>query len=106
MCTSDPQLYCNIPENNLLQMTRSGNEEAFEEIIQRYRLRMYETALAILSSPMAAEAVVSDTFQKAYENLDDFHDESLFLTWLCRQLICNARKKLQQNNSVQLNNHD
>ena len=87
-------------------MTRSGNKQAFEEIIQRYRLRLYETALAILSSPIAAESVVSDTFKKAYENLDDFHDESLFLTWLCRQLICNARKKLQQINSVQLNNQN
>lgn len=83
---SDQPLF-QLHDNELADLTRAGDQAALAEITKRYRPRLYDTALAMLFSPPAAEKAVEHTLQELQSSLDDFKHDSLFLTWICRRLI-------------------
>ncbi|MER3446679.1 MAG: RNA polymerase subunit sigma [Candidatus Dadabacteria bacterium] len=60
------------------------NEEAFNEIVNRYGDKVYRTALRITHNPSDAEDVLQEVFITLIEKLDTFHEESKFSTWLYR----------------------
>lgn len=74
-------------EEELISLTRSGNQEAFDEITRRYRPRLYSTALVMVHSHILAENAVNTTLQHIKNSLNEFNNESLFITWICKKLI-------------------
>ena len=84
-------------DNDLVLAARQGDCAAFEEIVNRYYQRLYQTALAILSSHHDAEEVTQDALVKAYRALPGFRGDSLLLTWLCRIVINQAHNKYHWN---------
>ena len=80
---------CLLHDLELVDMTGAGNKEALDEISNRYRLRLYETALAMLFSHEKAEQTVERTLQELPLSVREFKNDSLLLTWLCRRLIRN-----------------
>src|ERR1700758_3785573 len=60
------------------------DEEAFNEIVDRYGDKIYRTALRITRNPNDAEDVLQEVFITLIEKLDSFHEESKFSTWLYR----------------------
>ena len=89
--------YSEKSDNELTEAVKAGSQEAFEEIVSRYRTRLYQTAYAILSSHHDAEEVTQDALVKAYRALPNFRGESLLLTWLCRIVINQAHNKYHWN---------
>ena len=59
-------------DTELIEAVKNGSQEAFEEIVSRYRQRLYQTAYAILSSHHDAEEVTQDALVKAYRALPNF----------------------------------
>lgn len=90
-------LYCEISDDELIRNIKSGDDAAFNRIIDRYAGRLYQTAYAILNSHHDAEEVVQDALVKAYRALPGFRGESLLLTWLCRIVINQAHNKYHWN---------
>ena len=88
---------CEIADEELILRIKSGDEIAFDRIIERYAGRLYQTAYAILNSHHDAEEVVQDALVKAYRALPGFRGESLLLTWLCRIVINQAHNKYHWN---------
>ena len=84
---SDEQMLLQMPERELILLARSGEQDAICEICNRYRQRLYETALAMLFSPAKAEAAVNAVLGDLPYSVREFNDDSLLLTWLCRKLI-------------------
>lgn len=84
-------------DNELIQRAQAGDTGAFEEIVNRYYQRLYQTAFAILNSHHDAEEVTQDALIKAYRALPGFRGDSLLLTWLCRIVINQAHNKYHWN---------
>ena len=84
-------------DTQLVSLAQQGDSKAFEEIVERYYQRLYQTALAILNSHHDAEEVTQDALLKAYRALPGFRGESLLLTWLCRIVINQAHNKYHWN---------
>ena len=84
-------------DTQLISLAQQGDSKAFEEIVERYYQRLYQTALAILNSHHDAEEVTQDALLKAYRALPGFRGESLLLTWLCRIVINQAHNKYHWN---------
>ena len=89
--------FADSSDNELIEAVKNGSQEAFEEIVSRYRQRLYQTAYAILTSHHDAEEVTQDALLKAYRALPHFRGESLLLTWLCRIVINQAHNKYHWN---------
>jgi len=73
-------------DNELLARTRAGDHQAFAELIDRYKARIFHTTLRILGNREDAEEAGQDTFLRAYRGLESFREEATFSTWIYR--IC------------------
>jgi RNA polymerase sigma-70 factor (ECF subfamily) len=76
-----------VPDADLVQAAVGGDQEAFRELMERYKGRAYAVALGILGDPDEAVDAVQDAFIKAYYNLKDFRGGSSFYTWFYRMLV-------------------
>ena len=72
-----------IDDSTLVERSRDGDLEAFNQIVRRYQLRVYNLAARILGDRTAAEDVAQDTFVSAYKALARFRGGSL-RAWLLR----------------------
>ncbi len=72
-----------IEDATLVERSRDGDLEAFNQIVRRYQLRVYNLAARILGDRTAAEDVAQDTFVSAYKALARFRGGGL-RAWLLR----------------------
>lgn len=70
------------PDLETVDAVRSGNVDAFEELIERHSRRVYRTLVGILGDPEDARDAMQDSFLKAFQHLDNFQGRSKFSTWL------------------------
>jgi RNA polymerase sigma-70 factor (ECF subfamily) len=61
-----------------------GDAEAFRELVERHRDRIYALVLRMVRSADDAEEVAQDAFVRAWRALPRFRGESAFATWLHR----------------------
>jgi len=95
----------NIEEEELIRKSRSGDEKAFEQLVQRYYKRVWKHVLSVVKDVEKAEDLTQETFIKAFQKLSQFQGRSHFYTWVWKishNLSLNALKK-EGRSSVQLN---
>ena len=77
-------------DDEVLARAKSGDREAFAEIVRRYQERVYGAALHITGSPSDAEDVAQEAFVRAYRGLARFDGRSELFTWLYRITVNTA----------------
>ena len=70
-----------------VRRARSGDADAFREIVQVYSRPLWRAAWRILGDSEAAEDAVQDAFLRAWRSLDRFDDRADLSTWLYRIAI-------------------
>ena len=68
----------------LASLAASGDREAFRNIVENNKQRMFTVARSVLKDAALAEDVVQEAFIKAYRALADFKGQSRLSTWLHR----------------------
>ena len=72
-------------ENQWIEKCRLGDRDAFRELYDTYRDRIYSIAFYSLNGDSAAaEDVVQDVFVKVFQHITTFRSESEFATWIYR----------------------
>ncbi|MDP9256401.1 MAG: sigma-70 family RNA polymerase sigma factor [Actinomycetota bacterium] len=69
-------------ERRLVRRAQSGDEQAFEALVQRYGQPILALAYASTLEAAAAEELAQDVFLAAWRGLGRFRRESAFSTWL------------------------
>src|SRR3954471_9346160 len=77
----------------LVRRFNAGDEEAFVEIMTRYREKIFSVALALLRNRADAEEIAQDTFSRAHRGLSRFRGDSSLATWLHRIAVNLARNR-------------
>ena len=80
-----------------LKDLRSGDREAFAEMVDAYSPQLYRLALRMLGNPQEAEDVLQETFINAFRHLKDFEGRSQLSTWLYRIAANQALMRLRKN---------
>ena len=57
---------------------------AFDELVRKYRPRVYSLALHLTGQASDADDITQDAFLKAYHKLAEFEGRSEFFTWIYR----------------------
>jgi RNA polymerase sigma-70 factor (ECF subfamily) len=70
-------------EQRLIQMSRQGDMEAFNDLVRLYEGRVYNLCYRILGDPDSAADAAQDAFISSYRNLPRFRGGS-FRSWLLR----------------------
>jgi RNA polymerase sigma-70 factor, ECF subfamily len=68
----------------LVAITNAGDNRGFDELVRRYRDRVYRLCTKILRQEDDAAEALQDAFLSAYRGLPRFKSESTFSTWLYR----------------------
>src|SRR5436305_10546877 len=74
----------NLSDSQLVALARTGDQDAFGELLRRHRQKCVDLATFFLRNRGDAEDEVQNAFSKAYAHLDQFHGEAEFSTWLAR----------------------
>ena len=89
----------------LVQLCKSGNQNAQLEVYNRYYKAMYNIAFRIVKNSFEAEDIMQDSFLTAFTKLDSLKDKITFGSWLKRIVINNSiyhYKKNSKYNEVPL----
>lgn len=79
----------------LVQRAQAGDRAAFDDLVRRYRARIYALSLHLTGSRSEADDITQDVFTRAYQRINDFAGRSEFFTWLYRIAVnrsLNARR--------------
>lgn len=68
----------------LVQLAQGGDTRAFDELVRRYRDKVYRLSYKILRHEDDASEALQDAFLSAFRGLKNFKAESTFSTWLYR----------------------
>lgn len=71
-----------MSDAELVDRARTGDAEAFGELVDRHRAAVYRAALVALRRPDEADDVAQDVFIAAFRRLGSFRGEASFRTWL------------------------
>ncbi len=75
-----------ISDSKLVSLYREGNEEAFEQLLNRHKSRVYTTIYLIVKDNYIAEDLLQETFVKAIRTIKSgrYNEEGKFLPWITR----------------------
>ena len=76
--------YAVLTDADLVTSAQHGETRAFDELVRRYRDKVYRLAFKILRNEDDAAEALQDAFLSAYRGLRNFKAESTFSTWLFR----------------------
>lgn len=68
----------------LVQLAQGGETRAFDELVRRYKDKVYRLSYKILRHEDDASEALQDAFLSAFRGLKNFKAESTFSTWLYR----------------------
>jgi len=93
--TPDPETQAREAEIDaeLARRFNAGDETAFNEIVSRYRGKIYGLTFGLLHNAADAEEITQDTFIRAYRGLSRFRGDSSLATWLHRIAVNLARNR-------------
>jgi len=67
-----------------VERAKRGDSNAFDELVRKYRPRVYALALHLTGQASDADDITQDAFLKAYHKLPEFEGRSEFFTWIYR----------------------
>ena len=73
-----------VPDEELVVRTLGQHSEAFAQLYERHRERIYRIAFRFVHNKADALDLCQEVFVKAYESLGTFKGEARFSTWLTR----------------------
>jgi RNA polymerase sigma-70 factor, ECF subfamily len=74
----------------LVELLRSGESRAYEELLARFQQPVYALALRLLDDPSESADVVQEVFLKVFRNIGSFRGQSSLKTWIYRITVNEA----------------
>jgi RNA polymerase sigma-70 factor (ECF subfamily) len=73
-----------VSELDLVKRCQAGDTEAFDELVTRYRTRVFSMIYNMVHSEQDAWDLAQDSFLKAWKSIGRFRGQSSFYTWIYR----------------------
>jgi len=92
----------NDTDMELVNLAIGGDERAFEELIQKHYLPVYQLSFKWCRVKEDAEEITQEVFIKLSRKLNTFNHRSSFRTWLYRIVINTAKDYTRKNTTNRL----
>ncbi|MCM0649142.1 RNA polymerase sigma factor [Clostridium swellfunianum] len=89
-------------DRELLQRIREGDNEAFEELYNKYADYALRVAAVVTKNKMSAADAVQEAFIRVYKNIQAFDLDKPFEPWFYRILINECNRVLGKNSNLVL----
>ncbi len=98
-------MYKNLDDFELINKILSGDNDAFSEIVTRYKNLVYSVILRMINDYEEANDISQEVFIKVYKNLAKYQPEYKFSTWIMRittnHVIDYLRKRKQETVNIE-----
>ncbi len=84
MQTEATPAQADVSELDLVKRCQAGDTEAFDELVTRYRTRVFSMIYNMVHSEQDAWDLSQDSFLKAWKSIKRFRGRSAFYTWIYR----------------------
>ena len=74
----------NTPDTELIANALDGEQEAYQELLNRYQKTVFHIVVKIIRNSDDAQDLVQETFMRAFNTLASYRSEFRFSTWLCK----------------------
>ncbi len=74
-------------EQRLVLLARTGDTEAFSELVSLFESKVYRAAYALAGNEHDARDLAQETFVRAFKGIGGFRGKCSFFTWLYRILL-------------------
>ncbi len=81
----------------VVQRVQAGDVAAFDQLILKYRERVYAMIYNMTSNREDAADLTQDSFIKAFQSINRFQGQSSFFTWLYRIALNSALTHIRRN---------
>jgi len=81
---------------DLVRGIKTGDEGAFEQMVQRYHTRVYSLSYGVLRNAEDAEEVTQDTFLTLYRKIGTFDESKKFFSWFYRVALNQAYSRARR----------
>jgi RNA polymerase sigma-70 factor (ECF subfamily) len=95
-----------LEEEHLVARAKAGDNEAFNQLADRYSTRLRRVLFRITRDCDAAHDAVQEALMRAWQNLDRFEGRARFFTWLTRIGINEAYRGMRRTPDESLEVHD
>lgn len=86
-----------MTDDELIEKTLSGDEEAFKMLVEKYKTPLYSYAFNMLSDEGRANDVFQEVFIKVFKNMGKYNRQGKFKAWVFKMannlIMDNFRKK-------------
>jgi RNA polymerase sigma-70 factor (ECF subfamily) len=85
-------------DEKLVELLVAGEKAAFDVLVQRHKVRLYNYLLRLLRDPSEAEEVTQEALVRAYVHADKYRNIAKFSTWLytiATNLVRNRIRKVR-----------
>jgi RNA polymerase sigma-70 factor, ECF subfamily len=87
MQTEATPAQADVSELDLVRRCQAGDTEAFDELVTRYRTRVFGMIYNMVHSEQDAWDLAQDSFLKAWKSIKRFRGRSSFYTWIYRIVV-------------------
>jgi RNA polymerase sigma-70 factor (ECF subfamily) len=84
MHTEATPAQADVSELDLVKQCQAGNPEAFDQLVGRYRNRVFGMIYNMVHNEQDAWDLAQDSFLKAWKSIAGFRGQSSFYTWIYR----------------------
>jgi len=75
-----------LSDTQLVSLYRNGNEEAFAELLNRHKARVFTTIYLVTKDQVVSQDIMQEVFMKVVRHIkeDRYNEEGKFLPWVLR----------------------
>jgi RNA polymerase sigma-70 factor (ECF subfamily) len=84
MDTEATAAQADVSELDLVRQAQAGDTEAFDQLVSRFRTRVFGMIYNMVHNEQDAWDLAQDSFLKAWKSIGRFRGQSSFYTWLYR----------------------
>lgn len=85
-----------IRDEDLIVMVQNGQRKAFDELVARYKGRLFSFILRMVKDPTLAEELTQETLIRVYLHADKYREIARFSTWVFTIATNLVRNKMRQ----------
>lgn len=82
----------------LIQGLQQRQEKSFEELVNSYKNKLYNTILSLVQNELDAEDITQEVFIQAYESIHAFKGEAKLSTWLYKIAVSKSLDFIRRKN--------
>jgi len=94
--TARRAFYAEVRDEDLIVLVQEGQKKAYDELVSRYKGRLFSFTLRMVKDPLLAEELTQETLIRVYIHAAKYREIARFSTWIFTIATNLVRNKMRQ----------